>query len=79
MKGYPPWSREVFTLDFFTLRYEEIDWACLRAAAVAIGIRRAARQAAARWTRAICPASHEAVVRARRGWSNLNRTKPMPL
>jgi hypothetical protein len=31
---------------FVTLKHEEIDWAGLRAAAVAIGIRRAARQAA---------------------------------
>jgi len=31
---------------YVTLRREEIDWAGLRAAAVAIGIRRAARQAA---------------------------------
>jgi hypothetical protein len=36
----------VFALCFVTLRREEIDWAGLRAAAVAIGIRRAARQAA---------------------------------
>lgn len=40
------WSHEAFALDFLTLRHEEIDWAGLRAAAVAIGIRRAARQAA---------------------------------
>jgi hypothetical protein len=40
------WSREVFALYFDTLRREEIDWAGLRAAAVTIGIRRAARQAA---------------------------------
>ena len=35
-----------FQLCFVTLRREEIDWAGLRAAAVAIGIRPAARQAA---------------------------------
>jgi hypothetical protein len=40
------WSRECLALCFVTLRREEIDWAGLRAAAVAIGIRRAARQAA---------------------------------
>ena len=40
------WSHEVFALDFVTLTREEIDWAGLRAAAVAIGIRPAARQAA---------------------------------
>jgi hypothetical protein len=40
------WSHEVSALYFVTLRPEEIDWAGLRAAAVAIGIRRAARQAA---------------------------------
>src|SRR2546422_3115375 len=40
------WSREVFALYFVTLRREEIDWAGLRAAAVAVGIRQAARQAA---------------------------------
>jgi len=37
---------EVSALYFVTLRPEEIDWAGLRAAAVAIGIRPAARQAA---------------------------------
>ena len=40
------WSHEVFALDFVILTREEIDWAGLRAAAVAIGIRPAARQAA---------------------------------
>jgi hypothetical protein len=40
------WSREPFGLCCVTLRREEIDWAGLRAAAVAIGIRPAARQAA---------------------------------
>ena len=40
------WRRERLGLSFVTLRREEIDWAGLRAAAVAIGIRRAARQAA---------------------------------
>jgi len=40
------WSHEVFALDFVTLKGDEIDWAGLRAAAVAVGIRRAARQAA---------------------------------
>ena len=37
---------EVSALYFVTLRTEEIDWAGLRAAAVAVGIRKAARQAA---------------------------------
>src|SRR5215510_11851290 len=40
------WSRRSFRLCFVTLNGEEIDWAGLRAAAVAIGIRQAARQAA---------------------------------
>ena len=40
------WSHERLALCFITLRREEIDWAGLRAAAVAIGIRPAARQAA---------------------------------
>jgi hypothetical protein len=40
------WSHEVFALYFVTLRREEIDWPGLRAAAVAVGIRQAARQAA---------------------------------
>jgi hypothetical protein len=40
------WSRGSFQLYFVTLRREKIDWAGLRAAAVAIGIRQAARQAA---------------------------------
>jgi len=44
--GLQSWSHEVFALYFVTLRGEDIDWAGLRAAAVAIGIRRAARQAA---------------------------------
>jgi len=39
------WSHEVFALYVVTLRREGIDWAGLRAAAVAIGIRQAARQA----------------------------------
>src|SRR5207248_6153750 len=45
-RGSLTWSREVLALYFVTLRHEEIDWAGLRAAAVAIGIRPAARQAA---------------------------------
>jgi hypothetical protein len=45
-RGQESWSHKVFALYFVTLRREEIDWAGLRAAAVAIGIRRAARQAA---------------------------------
>jgi hypothetical protein len=40
------WSRGRLGLSFVTLRHEEIDWSGLRAAAVAIGIRPAARQAA---------------------------------
>jgi hypothetical protein len=44
--GYQAWSSECLELCFVTLRREEIDWAGIRAAAVAIGIRRAARQAA---------------------------------
>src|SRR5213079_1275776 len=40
------WSRERLALSFVTLRRQEIDWAGLRAAAVAVGIRQAARQAA---------------------------------
>ena len=44
--GCQTWSRERLGLSFITLRREEIDWAGIRAAAVAIGIRRAARQAA---------------------------------
>ena len=40
------WNEGVFTLGFVALRREEIDWAGLRAAAVAIGILPAARQAA---------------------------------
>jgi hypothetical protein len=43
--GLRSWSHEVFALYFVTLRGEEIDWAGLRAAAVAVGIRQAARQA----------------------------------
>jgi hypothetical protein len=46
VSGCQTWSRECLALSFVTLRREEIDWAGLRAAAVAIGIRRAARQAA---------------------------------
>jgi len=46
MRGRQTWSREVFVSYFVTLRREEIDWPGLRAATVAIGIRRAARQAA---------------------------------
>ena len=45
-EGCQTWSRERLALSFFTLRHEEIDWAGLRAAAVEIGIRPAARQAA---------------------------------
>jgi hypothetical protein len=44
--GCQTWSREPLGLCFVTLRREEIDWAGLRAAAVAVGIRPAARQAA---------------------------------
>jgi len=44
--GLQSWSHEVFALYFVTLRREEIDWAGLRAAAVAVGIRQAARPAA---------------------------------
>ncbi len=40
------WNEGDFTLDFVALRCEEIDWPGLRAAAVAIGISQAARQAA---------------------------------
>ncbi len=40
------WSQGSFQLCFVTLRPEEIDWPGLRAAAVTIGIRQAARQAA---------------------------------
>jgi hypothetical protein len=40
------WSRKRLGLCFVTLISEEIDWPGLRAAAVAIGIRQAARQAA---------------------------------
>jgi len=40
------WNEGVFTLGFVAVSREEIDWAGLRAAAVAIGIRPAARQAA---------------------------------
>src|SRR6266536_292779 len=45
-EGCQTWSHEGFASCFVTLRPEEIDWAGLRAAAVAIGIRQAARQAA---------------------------------
>jgi hypothetical protein len=45
-EGCQSWSHEVSGLYFVTLRSEEIDWPGLRAAAVAIGIRPAARQAA---------------------------------
>src|SRR5262249_28063385 len=45
-RGCQTWSRARFALDFVALSREEIDWAGLRAAAVAIGIRPAARQAA---------------------------------
>jgi hypothetical protein len=45
-RGQESWSHKVFALYFVTLRREEIDWPGLRAAAVAIGIRPAARQAA---------------------------------
>ena len=44
--GCQTWRRGRLRLSFVTLRREEIDWAGLRAAAVAIGIRPAARQAA---------------------------------
>src|SRR5215471_9347949 len=40
------WNGEAFPLYLFALRRDEIDWAGLRAAAVAVGIRQAARQAA---------------------------------
>jgi hypothetical protein len=40
------WNHQVSALDFVTLRSEEIDLPGLRAAAVAVGIRQAARQAA---------------------------------
>jgi hypothetical protein len=46
VSGWQTWRRKRLALCFVTLRREEIDWAGLRAAAVAIGIRRAARQAA---------------------------------
>jgi hypothetical protein len=46
VSGCQTWSGERLRLCFVTLRCEEIDWAGLRAAAVAIGIRPAARQAA---------------------------------
>jgi hypothetical protein len=39
-EGCQSWSHEVSGLYFVTLRSEEIDWAGLRAAAVAIGIDR---------------------------------------
>ena len=42
-EGCQTWSRERLALSLVTLTYEEIDWAGLRAAAVAIGIRRAGR------------------------------------
>jgi len=45
-KSCQTWSRERLALSFVTLRHEEIDWPGLRAAAVAVGIRPAARQAA---------------------------------
>jgi hypothetical protein len=45
-RGCQTWSRERLRLCFVTLIREEIDWPGLRAAAVAIGIRPAARQAA---------------------------------
>jgi len=45
-EGGQTWSRECLALCFGTLRREGIDWPGLRAAAVAIGIRQAARQAA---------------------------------
>jgi len=44
--GPSTWSRHRLGLSFVTLRREEIDWPGLRAAAIAIGIRPAARQAA---------------------------------
>jgi hypothetical protein len=46
VSGYQTSSSECLALCFVTLRRDEIDWAGLRAAAVAIGIRKAARQAA---------------------------------
>jgi hypothetical protein len=42
----PRCKRDALQLSLPLVRHEEIDWAGLRAAAVAIGIRRAARQAA---------------------------------
>ena len=44
MQSLRTWKFSVY--DFRRLNREEIDWAGLRAAAVAIGIRKAARQAA---------------------------------
>jgi len=44
--GRQTWSHERLALYFVTLKREEIDWPGLRAAAVAVGIRQAARQAA---------------------------------
>jgi hypothetical protein len=46
VSGWQTWRRKRIALCFVTLRHDEIDWPGLRAAAVAIGIRRAARQAA---------------------------------